>query len=101
MAQEKLFFHISFNFEGRKPPRDEIESVLNKSLDWVRYAPNCYLIYTKTINPETWYKRLRAVVNKDDSIFIVEANIDNRQGWLPTYVWNWIDKDRTTPAEKS
>lgn len=89
------FYHISFNFEGRNPPTEAIRKVLNKATDWVTYAPNCWMIYSKQPMAETWYTRLRKVVHEDDSLFVCELDISNRQGWLPQNVWDWIDKDRT------
>ncbi|MGY4469334.1 hypothetical protein ACVWWK_005043 [Bradyrhizobium sp. LB9.1b] len=91
---EHKYLHVSFNFEGREPPTAQIKGVLNKAVDWVNYAPNCWMIYTSTTSAATWYARLRKVVDNDDSIFVCELNLDNRQGWLPQNVWDWIHKDR-------
>jgi hypothetical protein len=88
------FLHVSFNFEGRDPPTDAITKVFNKATDWVTYAPNCWIIYSTKPDASTWYQRIRAVLDEDDSVFVVEINLENRQGWLPTYVWDWIQKDR-------
>jgi hypothetical protein len=88
------FLHVGFAFEdGRSAPTKEIQSVLNKARDWVRYAPNNYILYT-TSDVEVWYNRLKKVIHEDDSVFIVEINIENRQGWIPGKVWDWIKKDR-------
>jgi hypothetical protein len=88
------FLLVSFNFEGREPPYAKIQESLNNAIDWVRYAPNCYLLYTTTDVP-SWYSRLKEIVHADDSIFVVEINLTNRQGWLPKMVWEWIAKDRS------
>jgi hypothetical protein len=89
------FLHVGFSFRGgRSVPTDSIQTVLNKALDWVRYAPNCYILYTTT-DVETWYVLLRKVIHEKDHIFIVELNIENREGWLPKSVWEWIRKDRS------
>jgi hypothetical protein len=90
-----LYLHLSFNFEGRDSPYAPLQEQLNNALDWVRYAPNCYILYTTT-DAQTWYSRLKAIVHADDSILIVEINLTNRQGWLPKYVWDWINKDRSS-----
>jgi hypothetical protein len=87
------FLHISFNFEGRAAPYGAIEKTINTATDWVRYTPNCYILYT-TASVQKWYERLRKNLHEDDSIFIVEIVISNRQGWMPKYVWTWINKDR-------
>lgn len=88
------YYHVSFNFEGRKAPTDAITQVLNKALDWVNYAPNCWIIYSRRDEAEHWYTRLKKIVHNDDSIFVCELNIENKQGWLPTNVWDWLNKNR-------
>jgi hypothetical protein len=88
------FLHISFNFRRRAAPTESIETQLEKALDWIRYMPTCYLLYTRT-DAQTWYTRLRKVIDEDDHIFVVELNIENRQGWLPKTVWEWIRQDRS------
>lgn len=85
--------HVGFNFEDRAAPSKGIQKVLDKALDWVRYAPNCYIVYTSS-DVEHWYARLREVIDEADNIFVVELNIENRQGWLPKSVWEWIKKSR-------
>lgn len=50
--------------------------MLNKALDWIRYTPTTCLLYTKT-DVETWYARLRKVIDEKDNIFVVELNIEN------------------------
>jgi hypothetical protein len=88
------FLHVGFSFTGgRSSPTEEIQYILDKGLDWVRYAPNNYILYTAK-DVEVWYNRLRKVIHEDDNIFIVEINIKNRQGWLPSKIWDWIKKDR-------
>lgn len=90
----RRFFHVSFNFEGEKPPVDELKEAFDKALDWVGYAPNCYLIYTVK-DETTWYRRLKKIAPKDASIFVIEVNMENKDGWLPKSVWAWINKDRS------
>jgi hypothetical protein len=88
------FYHVSFNFEGRKAPTEAINKVLNKASDWISYAPNCWIVYSTQEKAEVWYTRLKKVIDDDDSIFVCELTILNRQGWLPQNVWEWIDKER-------
>jgi hypothetical protein len=89
----RKFLHIGFNFDERPAPAKRIQKVLDKALDWILYAPNCYIVYTSR-DSQHWYRRLRDVLDEDDNIFVVELNIENRQGWLPKSVWEWIKKPR-------
>jgi hypothetical protein len=88
------FLHVSINSKGRALPYESIENVLDKAKDWVRYSPNSYILYTTT-SVQTWYTRLRRILDEKDNIFVVELNIENRQGWLPKSVWEWLRKDRS------
>lgn len=89
------YLHLGFTFRGgRSAPTQRIQEVLNKARDWVRYAPNCYILYT-TADVQTWYGRLRDVIHERDHILVVELNIENRQGWLPKSIWDWIRRDRS------
>lgn len=79
-------------------PLDEaqqsIQNVLNRAKDWIRYAPNCWILYTSS-DASTWYKRLSKISGiKKHTFFICELNITNRGGWLPKGVWDWIKQDR-------
>ena len=87
------YFHVGFNFEGRDPPAKKIQEAFDKALDWVKYAPNCYILYTMK-DEDIWYRRLREIVHEDDTIFVVELKIENRNGWLPKSVWAWLKKER-------
>ena len=85
---------VTFNFEGEAVPASELKAVFNKALDWVNYAPNCYILYTTTSYPD-WYARLKKIVGSNASIFIVEFDPAKRAGFLPKNVWEWFKKDRT------
>jgi hypothetical protein len=87
------FIHISFNFEGREAPLSALAGIFDTALDWARYAPNCWILYTN-ISIQNWYNRIKKVVHKDDTIFIVEINFNNKQGFLPSDIWDWMNKDR-------
>jgi len=94
------FLHLGVRFEGSDAPdRKAIEKVLNKARDWVRYAPNCWLIYTGQ-DAKTWGERLRDIPEmKDSTAFLIcETPVNEwgkRDGWLPDSVWEWIKRTRS------
>src|ERR1700737_2397368 len=88
------YLHVGINFHGKEPEIDKIVTVFNHAQDWLRYAPNCWILYTST-NPDTRVDRIREKLDKNDNLFICELNIDNHQGWLTQNLWNWINKDRS------
>jgi len=88
------YLHIGLNFEGRPPKEEELEAIFNKALDWVRYAPNCWIVYTSS-SPQRWYERIKPKLHPDDGILIFEINKDSRTGFEQQFVWDWLDKDRS------
>ncbi len=89
---KRRFLHISFNWKNRLK-MTELESTFNLALGWVRYAPNCWIVDT-TSDASRWYERLSPHLEKDDTMFICELNIDNMQGLLPKWIWEWFDKHK-------
>jgi hypothetical protein len=95
-ARKFGFLHLGVNFEGVdiEAYRPAVEKVLNKAQDWLRYAPNWWLIYTSR-SLEVWQKELVEVPGmKEKSWVICEVNITNRTGWMYKSEWEWINKER-------
>jgi hypothetical protein len=91
------FLHLGILPEGSKAPdTDAVEAVLDKAKDWYRYAPNCWIIYTK-LTADTWTDRLRKIPGMEShaQFIIAELNLDNRSGWASQDVWDWLGKTRT------
>ncbi|HYM13234.1 MAG TPA: hypothetical protein VEU62_21015 [Bryobacterales bacterium] len=96
MAKQVL--HLAVNFKGivggppgiGAPGTAAIEKELNHAADWLRYIPNCWLIYTGK-SATTWHERLAAIPGMTQhSFFICELNLTNRGGWLPRSAWDWM-----------
>lgn len=90
------FLHLAVNFEGTDgaAERAVIEQALNKAKDWLRYGPDCWLIYTSR-SPKSWSEDLMGLAGmKQHTFFICEVNIKNRSGWLQRSAWDWINKTR-------
>jgi len=85
------FLLVTFNFEGKAPPTEGINQCFESALNWITYAPNCWILYT-TNGMEVWFDRLRKIVDKDASIFIVEVERSKWTGWMPKSAWEWLKK---------
>jgi hypothetical protein len=85
--------HVGFAWSG--PAKiAELEQVFNKAIDWIRYAPNCWVIRT-TSDADDWYERLRQYMTNKDQILIVQLDVsseDNYSGWLEGWMWPRITK---------
>lgn len=81
------------SYDLRKPNKDYIglTEQLQNSLRWWHYLGSTWLIATSE-SPSELYNRLRAHLDKDDSILIIEAG-NHMQGWLPQKAWEWIHNE--------
>jgi hypothetical protein len=89
----KQFIHIGISFADLVGEPEAFEKKLNSAPDWMRYAPNCWIVYTSR-TPAQWYARLKPLLKDGDHIFIVTIDLSERQGWLPSWCWDWIKKKR-------
>jgi hypothetical protein len=87
----KQFLHVAFKFSDGDPKFTTLKPVFDKAVDWYRYAPNCWIVWTSS-SAERWYERLRPYIKDDDSMFIVKIDPSERQGWLSTSIWEWLNK---------
>ncbi len=91
MAQGK-FLHIAFNFRG--PTKvSELEPIFNVAVDWLRYAPNCWIVWT-TSDAGKWFSRLKPKLGPDDTMLIIRVDPNERNGWLPKWIWEWLQQKR-------
>ena len=89
---DPTFLHISFNFQG-KEPNDRLINAVKGALDWYRYSPNCWVIWTRR-TPGEWNTILRKYIEADMYYFVCELYIENRQGWMPRGFWDWLKEER-------
>lgn len=88
---DKKFLHISFT-ANEETNFEEIKKKLDYSKDWVQYIPGCFIIKTlKSVN--SWYLTLKDLIGESNNIFICKIDLNERQGWLPEWVWDWIYKN--------
>ncbi len=88
------YLHVAFRRVFGGPSKEELEKTFNQALDWLRYAPNCWILYTRR-TPQQWYAALQPLLeDKPSSILIVEVNPAVRSGTMPKMVWDWLKKKR-------
>jgi len=93
------FLHVGFNFPKRTPPVSDLEAVFNRGVDWMRYASNCWIVYTAH-SPQAWYLRFKPILSPEDSVLICRVDLKERYGSLPKWAWEWMTKDRTRPPSE-
>jgi hypothetical protein len=83
------FLHIGIHFKGALKTK-ELESVFGSgSSDWIRYAPNCWIVYTDN-SPQWWTEHLRPHLTKPDAFVILEVKIETYWGLHQEWVWDWM-----------
>lgn len=88
------FLHISFTFNEGLPKVQELEPAFNAlAPDWLRYAFNCWIVWTARPASDFLYT-LKPAIGQSDSILIVKLEMSDRNGWQPQWVWEWMDRRR-------
>jgi len=92
------FLIVTFTWK-ETPKIVELKPIFNTALDWARIAPNTWILWTNN-SPVVWYNHLRHHMTKEDSVLIAELNLtevaENYVGFYPKWVWDWIDKHRSS-----
>jgi hypothetical protein len=70
--------------------REQIESVLNRAIDWYRYDPKNWIVYTNS-DAKTWYSRLQSLVEPEGYTLICKLDMSDRYGFMPKGTWEWIE----------
>ena len=81
----------ALTFEHIKLMDAAIES---EALDWIRYAWNCYIIWTASDCETISRKIVRLPSLENVAHFVCELNMPGAFGSLPPWVWEWLGRDR-------
>ncbi len=86
------FYHIYIKpKEG--VTRGEIEKKLDIAIDWFRYDPKNWIIFTSS-DEDKWFERLKSFVQNGGQLFICRFDISSRNGWMSKEFWDWISNNR-------
>jgi|GEM_PF-2495903 hypothetical protein len=91
------FLHLAVYFEDPgAPTKEAIQTILDGAKDWIRYSPNCWLIYTSK-SAQEWHDKLFSLpgMKNNTSYFICAIDQNDRSGWIRKSVWDWINKHQT------
>jgi hypothetical protein len=85
-----------YNIYIRPKPGSSLETIeekMNLSLDWYRVDSYTWIVYS-SCDAHKLLARLQPLVKPNGFLFTCELNVDNRNGWMPKALWNWLKKDR-------
>ncbi len=78
----------------------QVEKKFNMALDWFRFNPTFWIIYTSK-DAETWNRRLSVFVRPGGTLFICKLDVSDRKGLIPREFWEWLEKDRAKSPKAS
>ena len=87
------FLHIAFNWRVSGKVVELEPTFSHFADDRVRYAPNCWIVWTSRPVSDFYYA-LRPQIADQDAMLIVGLDMNERNGWLPKPIWDWIDRKR-------
>lgn len=99
ITQMARYYHIGLTIPPGVDQNAVYEQIHTKSLDWMRYAPNCYIIWSTSPSAELAGAILGVAGMSNGNFLIVDVNLlqGDGFGWLPGWAWDWIKKDRSSP----
>jgi hypothetical protein len=76
---------------------EALQNTFNEAVDWMRYAPNCWILYTSQ-SPNTWTDKIRQTPGIPSTVLMVIVPIKAEEKWglHQKWVWEWFDKKRQT-----
>src|SRR5216684_7282405 len=88
------FLQITFMFSDGPPKTTELEPIFNFiSEDWCRFSPTAWLVWTARPASDFFYA-LKPSLGPRDSMLIIGVDMNDRNGWMPQWIWEWMDRRR-------
>jgi hypothetical protein len=84
----RQLLHVGFAFRDAPRP-EELEPIFDEADDWIRYAPNCWILWT-SVSPKRWMERLEPILSPNDQVLIIRIDASSQAGVLPSSIWSWI-----------
>jgi len=91
------FLHIGINFAGASKTNELEPAILQICDDWLRYSANNWIIWTSR-SANDCAIHLRAFLSPNDQFYIAKLDLSEHQGWMPKWIWDWINKPRVEQA---
>jgi hypothetical protein len=90
---------ISISYELRKPGQnyDDLYDTIKSASSWCHPLTSHWFIRADH-SVQTWYDKLRKVMDVNDYLFVVDITGQPRQGWLPKWAWDWFEENEYKKA---
>ncbi len=96
MSGPARFVHVGIHCGGPVPV-ERLEKRFETAIDWVRYDPSCWILYTTT-ELNTWRERIKDIIGPGNYVFLcvfdaTEAG-ETYAGFMKKSVWDWLSQHR-------
>jgi len=90
---------LSVSYELRKPGQDyeDLYDTIKSAPSWCHPLTSHWLIRTEQ-SVQTWYEKLRRVMDNNDYLFIVDITGQAYYGYLQQAIWDWINANAAQKA---
>lgn len=89
------YVHVALNYMQAVDWQAVQQAIDLEAIDWMRYAPNCYVLWTESELATIAGRLLTVPGMQANYFFICKIDIHDGFGWLPQWVWNWLRQNRT------
>jgi hypothetical protein len=87
------YLHVTLLFSGPRPPENMLVAAFSLADDWLKYANDCWIIWTARPASD-WFYIFKNILGPNDMMLIVGLDMQERNGWMPQWIWEWIDRKR-------
>ena len=91
------FVHVGFHFASGIIKTTALEPAFRQVGDWIRYAGPCWIVWTDK-STEQIYAILKPYLHPDDQFLILSIDQSTKQGWMPKWVWDWLNSKQNVNA---
>jgi hypothetical protein len=93
MSSRFRFLHVSLT-KPEKVTVDRLAETFNGARDWARYSQGNWIVYTNR-SVDYWRDRIHGIPGMENqNIFVCEFDQNNSSGYLPQWLWEWLNKER-------
>lgn len=88
------YYHIGFFAPPETDHRAIEKAIGDSTLDWMRYAANCYVVWAEA-DAAMLAGALLSVRGMNEGRFVITRICPESYALLPRSLWDWIGRDRT------
>ncbi|RJQ78954.1 MAG: hypothetical protein C4519_11435 [Desulfobacteraceae bacterium] len=88
-----MIYSISYDLNRAGQNYQDLYETIERANCWAHPMESLWFISThETV--QQWCDRLKAKIDANDSLFVVDITNQARCGWLSNSIWEWIGKIR-------